>query len=186
MSLRGSPHSPEASEICVGIMTLPASFLLSLGGANVQQLSNSSITDVIKTKVKKDGYIGLFRGWKPKMLFDALAVAICWSTYKAGKGFFQELNDSRSGRSSKGKGFFQELNDNRSGRSSKAIPLNPTTNPDAEFDYGAGHIDLVKVVRPGLVYDALEGDYLKFLCSTGYTTEQTKLVSFKYISRAQS
>ncbi|KAF9624950.1 hypothetical protein IFM89_016198 [Coptis chinensis] len=59
----------------------------------------------------------------------------------------------------------------------RAFPLNPTTNPDAEFGYGVGHIDPVKVVRPGLVYDALEGDYLKFLCRIGYTTEQTKLVS---------
>ncbi|KAF9588122.1 hypothetical protein IFM89_007598 [Coptis chinensis] len=42
-----------------------------------------------------------------------------------------------------GKGFFQELNDNRSGRSSKAFPVNPT-NPDAKFGYGARHIDLVK------------------------------------------
>ncbi|KAF9620289.1 hypothetical protein IFM89_011024 [Coptis chinensis] len=49
-----------------------------------------------------------------------------------------------------------------------AFPLNPTTNPDAEFGYGARHIEPVKVVRPGLVYDALEGDYLQFLCSIGH------------------
>ncbi|KAF9612430.1 hypothetical protein IFM89_000178 [Coptis chinensis] len=46
-----------------------------------------------------------------------------------------------------------------------AFPLNPTTNPDAELDYGARNIYPVKAVGPGLVYDAIEGDYLKFLCS---------------------
>ncbi|KAF9606623.1 hypothetical protein IFM89_027146 [Coptis chinensis] len=47
----------------------------------------------------------------------------------------------------------------------RSFPLNPTTNPDAELGYGGGNIDPVKVVGPGLVYDAIEGDYLKFLCS---------------------
>ncbi|KAF9587381.1 hypothetical protein IFM89_001481 [Coptis chinensis] len=53
------------------------------------------------------------------------------------------------------------------GTSWSAFPLNPTTNPDAESGYGAGHIDPVKVVSPGLVYDAIESDYLKFLCNIG-------------------
>ncbi|KAF9598167.1 hypothetical protein IFM89_025784 [Coptis chinensis] len=72
------------------------------GVCGCDRFTNSSITDVIKTIVKKDGYTGLLRGWKPRMLFHAPAAAICWSTYEAGKGFFQEVNDSRSGRSSKG------------------------------------------------------------------------------------
>ncbi|KAF9598136.1 hypothetical protein IFM89_025550 [Coptis chinensis] len=48
---------------------------------------------------------------------------------------------------------------------------------DAEFSYGAGHIDPVKAVNPGLVYDALEGEYIKFLCSIGYTSDKVKHVA---------
>lgn len=56
---------------------------------------NGSIGDVVKTIVKKDGYAGLIRGWMPRMLFHAPAAAICWSTYEAGKTFFQDANDNR-------------------------------------------------------------------------------------------
>ncbi|KAJ9543564.1 hypothetical protein OSB04_023271 [Centaurea solstitialis] len=60
---------------------------------------NGSIRDVLRTIVKKDGYRGLLRGWMPRMMFHAPAAAICWSTYEAGKSFFQELNsDDRSSR----------------------------------------------------------------------------------------
>ncbi|CAK9187448.1 unnamed protein product, partial [Ilex paraguariensis] len=51
-----------------------------------------SIRDVLRTIVKKDGYRGLVRGWLPRMLFHAPAAAICWSTYEAGKSFFQEID----------------------------------------------------------------------------------------------
>ncbi|XP_059659839.1 uncharacterized protein LOC132306469 [Cornus florida] len=62
------------------------------GVCGCDRFQNSSIRDVIRTIVKKDGYIGLMRGWKPRMLFHAPAAAICWSTYEAAKSFFQELN----------------------------------------------------------------------------------------------
>ncbi|KAF9597462.1 hypothetical protein IFM89_018908 [Coptis chinensis] len=58
-----------------------------------------------------------------------------------------------------------------------AFPLNSSTNPDAEFGYGAGHIDPVKAINPGLVYDATEGDYINLLCSIGYTPDQIKAIS---------
>lgn len=66
------------------------------GVCGCDRFTSSSITDVIKTIVRKDGYRGLMRGWIPRMLFHAPAAAICWSTYEAGKTFFQELN-GRSG-----------------------------------------------------------------------------------------
>ncbi|KAK4402933.1 Subtilisin-like protease SBT4.2 [Sesamum angolense] len=38
----------------------------------------------------------------------------------------------------------------------------------AEFSYGAGHIDPVKAVHPGLVYETFAEDYINMLCSMGY------------------
>ncbi|XP_047321350.1 mitoferrin-like [Impatiens glandulifera] len=63
------------------------------GVCGCDRFISGSISDVIRTIVKKDGYRGLIRGWMPRMLFHAPAAAICWSTYEAGKTFFQELND---------------------------------------------------------------------------------------------
>ncbi|XP_052175793.1 uncharacterized mitochondrial carrier C8C9.12c-like isoform X1 [Diospyros lotus] len=62
------------------------------GVCGCDRFISGSISDVIRTIVKKDGYSGLTRGWMPRMLFHAPAAAICWSTYEAGKSFFQELN----------------------------------------------------------------------------------------------
>ncbi|GLT26798.1 hypothetical protein SLA2020_018400 [Shorea laevis] len=64
------------------------------GVCGCDRFKSGSITDVIKAIVHKDGYRGLMRGWIPRMLFHAPAAAICWSTYEAGKAFFQEINGS--------------------------------------------------------------------------------------------
>ncbi|CAI0381893.1 unnamed protein product [Linum tenue] len=64
------------------------------GVCGCDRFKSGSISDVLKTIVKKDGYRGLLRGWAPRMLFHAPAAAICWSTYEASKNFFHELNDS--------------------------------------------------------------------------------------------
>ncbi|KAJ1437566.1 Mitochondrial substrate/solute carrier [Sesbania bispinosa] len=60
-----------------------------------ERFKSGSIGDVVKTIVKKDGYRGLMRGWIPRMLFHAPAAAICWSTYEAGKSFFQDFNQQK-------------------------------------------------------------------------------------------
>ncbi|KAL3752478.1 hypothetical protein ACJRO7_013176 [Eucalyptus globulus] len=65
------------------------------GVCGCDRYKTTSIGDVIESIVKKDGYRGLVRGWIPRMLFHAPAAAICWSTYEASKGFFQELNNRR-------------------------------------------------------------------------------------------
>ncbi|GMY23657.1 subtilisin-like protease SBT4.13 [Fagus crenata] len=51
-----------------------------------------------------------------------------------------------------------------------AWPMNATKNPDGEygegeFAFGAGHINPVKAVEPGLIYEASKDDYIKMLCS---------------------
>ena len=39
----------------------------------------------------------------------------------------------------------------------------------AELAYGAGQIDPVRAVDPGLIYDLSEVDYIRFLCNEGYS-----------------
>ncbi|CAK9137089.1 unnamed protein product [Ilex paraguariensis] len=51
--------------------------------------------------------------------------------------------------------------------------MNATKNPDAEFAYGAGHIDPVKASKPGLVYESMKEDYVKMLCNMKY--DESKL-----------
>ncbi|KAH7510917.1 hypothetical protein FEM48_ZijujUnG0064700 [Ziziphus jujuba var. spinosa] len=43
-----------------------------------------------------------------------------------------------------------------------------TGNPATPFDYGAGHVDPVAALDPGLVYDAGVQDYLSFPCALNY------------------
>lgn len=46
--------------------------------------------------------------------------------------------------------------------------------PADAFDVGAGHVDPLKAVDPGLVYDMQARDYVVYLCSLGYTEAQIK------------
>ncbi|XP_058105921.1 subtilisin-like protease SBT3.18 [Magnolia sinica] len=46
--------------------------------------------------------------------------------------------------------------------------------PADPFDIGAGHVDPLKAINPGLVYDVDTRDYVLFLCSLGYTQNQIK------------
>lgn len=41
-------------------------------------------------------------------------------------------------------------------------------NPDGEFAYGAGQLNPIRALNPGLVYDMGEMSYIQFLCSEGY------------------
>lgn len=65
------------------------------GVCGCERFASSSIGDVFRTILKRDGYVGLMRGWKPRMLFHAPAAAICWSTYEASKSFFERFNEKR-------------------------------------------------------------------------------------------
>lgn len=71
----------------------PPYYVFIQGVCGCARFSSSSIGEVFRVIVKRDGYAGLMRGWMPRMLFHAPAAAICWSTYEAAKSFFKDLND---------------------------------------------------------------------------------------------
>ncbi|KAL8143234.1 hypothetical protein V2J09_016266 [Rumex salicifolius] len=52
-----------------------------------------------------------------------------------------------------------------------------TGKPSTPFDHGAGHVDPVPALDPGLVYDLTADDYLGFLCALGYSPSQLKMVA---------
>ncbi|KAE9594357.1 putative cucumisin [Lupinus albus] len=62
-------------------------------------------------------------------------------------------------------------------RTEMTTQLSPKTNRDAEFAYGAGQIDPSKAINPGLVYEANEIDYVRFLCGQGYSTRTLQLIT---------
>ncbi|OIW20853.1 hypothetical protein TanjilG_24931 [Lupinus angustifolius] len=52
-----------------------------------------------------------------------------------------------------------------------------TDKPATPFDYGAGHVDPLASLDPGLVYDANVDDYLGFLCASNYTSLEIKIAT---------
>lgn len=52
-----------------------------------------------------------------------------------------------------------------------------TDAPSNPFDHGAGHIDPIRALDPGLVYDIEAQDYFEFLCTQNLTPLQLKVFS---------
>lgn len=52
-----------------------------------------------------------------------------------------------------------------------------TGKPSSPFDYGAGHVDPVAALDPGLVYDTTVEDYLGFLCAINFTSKQIEVAT---------
>ncbi|XP_044470439.1 subtilisin-like protease SBT1.7 [Mangifera indica] len=52
-----------------------------------------------------------------------------------------------------------------------------TGKASTPFDHGAGHVDPVSALNPGLVYDLTIDDYLGFLCALNYTESEIKSVA---------
>ncbi|XP_042062800.1 subtilisin-like protease SBT1.7 isoform X2 [Salvia splendens] len=57
-------------------------------------------------------------------------------------------------------------------KNGKVIQDVSTGKPSTAFDHGAGHVDPVSALNPGLVYDLETEDYLNFLCALNYTASQ--------------
>ncbi|KAK8592123.1 hypothetical protein V6N13_062709 [Hibiscus sabdariffa] len=58
-----------------------------------------------------------------------------------------------------------------------ASPMSSGLNSDAEFAYGSGHLNPVKAINPGLIYDADQHDYVNFLCRQGCGTRLLQQVT---------
>ncbi|KAG6480856.1 hypothetical protein ZIOFF_057444 [Zingiber officinale] len=57
-----------------------------------------------------------------------------------------------------------------------AKPMYPSARQD-ELSYGAGQLNPVKAVDPGLVYDAGASDYVQMLCNSAYNETMIKMVT---------
>ncbi|TXG74190.1 hypothetical protein EZV62_002769 [Acer yangbiense] len=55
--------------------------------------------------------------------------------------------------------------------------MDPKETTDGEFAYGSGHINPLKAVDPGLVYETLKSDYIKMLCSRGISDKVLRSIS---------
>ena len=58
-----------------------------------------------------------------------------------------------------------------------ALVMNSTIDSNKEFDHGSGHVNPIKAINPGLVYESSEVDYIAFLCSIGYNDKKVKIIS---------
>ncbi|KAL4572680.1 hypothetical protein LXL04_019462 [Taraxacum kok-saghyz] len=58
-----------------------------------------------------------------------------------------------------------------------ASSMSADINTDAEFAYGAGNLNPLKAMNPGLVYDVVEVDYVRFLCEGGYNTKDIRIIT---------
>ncbi|MCD9560002.1 hypothetical protein HAX54_018387 [Datura stramonium] len=62
-------------------------------------------------------------------------------------------------------------------KNGKALQDVATGKPSTPFDHGAGHVDPVSALNPGLVYDINADDYLNFLCAIKYTPSQINSIA---------
>ncbi|CAN0909596.1 unnamed protein product [Linum grandiflorum] len=69
----------------------------------------------------------------------------------------------------------------RSALMTTATKLKPASNPEAEFAYGSGLINLDRAVDPGLIYDARERDYIELLCGQGYNGTEIRLITGEHV-----
>ncbi|KAI3985532.1 hypothetical protein MKX01_033846 [Papaver californicum] len=57
-----------------------------------------------------------------------------------------------------------------------AAPMSAKINEEAEFSYGAGQLNPLQAVDPGLVYDMNQLPYIQFLCHEGYKNGEIRII----------
>ncbi|OVA00151.1 Peptidase S8/S53 domain [Macleaya cordata] len=57
-----------------------------------------------------------------------------------------------------------------------AKPMSPKVNVGAEFSYGAGLLNPIQAVHPGLIYDMDQLPYIQFLCFEGYKDDPIRVI----------
>ncbi|KZV29884.1 hypothetical protein F511_17308 [Dorcoceras hygrometricum] len=62
-------------------------------------------------------------------------------------------------------------------KNGKLIEDVSTGKPSTPFDHGAGHVDPVSALNPGLIYDLGVDDYLYFLCALNYTADEISVLA---------
>ncbi|KAI5328774.1 hypothetical protein L3X38_028171 [Prunus dulcis] len=58
-----------------------------------------------------------------------------------------------------------------------ATVLDSKKHADLEFAYGSGQINPLKAVKPGLIFDTSEADYINFLCKQGYNSTTLRIIT---------
>ncbi|KAM6565029.1 hypothetical protein CsatB_025027 [Cannabis sativa] len=61
-------------------------------------------------------------------------------------------------------------------------PIMDWDKPAGVFAVGAGHVNPIKALDPGLVYDTKPDEYVTHLCTLGYTTSEVFSVTHKNVS----
>lgn len=61
-----------------------------------------------------------------------------------------------------------------------------TGKASTPFDHGAGHVDPVAALDPGLIYDLTAEDYIDFLCALNYTSNQITALTKKTLTCSTS
>jgi subtilisin family serine protease len=52
-----------------------------------------------------------------------------------------------------------------------------TGKSSTPYDFGAGHVNLLSALDPGLVYDITNNDYVTYLCSIGYNPKVIQMIT---------
>lgn len=65
-----------------------------------------------------------------------------------------------------------------------AWPVNATGTglASTEFAYGAGHVDPIAALNPGLVYELDKADHIAFLCGMNYTSNILRIISSENVT----
>ncbi|KAL6340801.1 hypothetical protein AAG906_031911 [Vitis piasezkii] len=65
----------------------------------------------------------------------------------------------------------------RSALMTTARPMKVSANLHGVLSFGSGHVDPVKAISPGLVYETTKDNYTQMLCDMGYNTTMVRLIS---------